>query len=231
MAGPRADLAVRLLPVLDQRRRPGRGSLPALLHLPAPGGDRGARRRDRAAAGGAGRPATAGRRSSPPRCTGRTRPRAWRRPAGPCSARETSPASTPPRWAPRCARRRTTSVSGPLPAVTDLLALTGLRLEQVAARRTVAEGGAYVNNERVTDPDAVAPRTCCTGGGWCSAGASATSPASRVRIGAAARTRFDAPERDVCSLVTSRTASRTRQRPGRRPPDPLSTGRASAVRN
>jgi tyrosyl-tRNA synthetase len=36
------------------------------------------------------------------------------------------------------------------------------------ARRTIAEGGAYVNNERVTDGEAVPRRPrCCTGGSWC----------------------------------------------------------------
>jgi tyrosyl-tRNA synthetase len=42
-----------------------------------------------------------------------------------------------------------------LPSVTDLLAITGLDASKSAARRTVSEGGAYLNNQRVSDPDAV----------------------------------------------------------------------------
>ncbi len=40
-----------------------------------------------------------------------------------------------------------------LPTVTDLLVGSGLAESRGAARRTVAEGGAYVNNARVTDPE------------------------------------------------------------------------------
>lgn len=40
-------------------------------------------------------------------------------------------------------------------AVVDLLVATGLAASRSAARRTVEEGGAYVNNAKVTDVDAV----------------------------------------------------------------------------
>ena len=40
------------------------------------------------------------------------------------------------------------------PTVVDLLAATGLAPSKSAARRAVAEGGAYLNNVRVTDEDA-----------------------------------------------------------------------------
>jgi tyrosyl-tRNA synthetase len=40
-----------------------------------------------------------------------------------------------------------------LPSVVDLFALTGLSPSRSAARRTVAEGGAYVNNLRMDDPE------------------------------------------------------------------------------
>ena len=40
-----------------------------------------------------------------------------------------------------------------LPTVTDLLVTAGLAESRGAARRTVAEGGAYLNNERVSDPE------------------------------------------------------------------------------
>ncbi len=42
-------------------------------------------------------------------------------------------------------------VDGRLPAFDDLLVRTGLAASKSAARRTVAEGGAYVNNRRIED--------------------------------------------------------------------------------
>ena len=39
------------------------------------------------------------------------------------------------------------------PTIVDLLVAAGLSESRGAARRTVAEGGAYLNNERVTDPE------------------------------------------------------------------------------
>ena len=42
---------------------------------------------------------------------------------------------------------------GELPTVVDLLVDSGLSKSKGDARRTVAEGGAYVNNRRVDDPD------------------------------------------------------------------------------
>ncbi len=44
-------------------------------------------------------------------------------------------------------------VDGELPSVTDLLVASGLASSRSEARRTVTEGGAYLNNERVTDPE------------------------------------------------------------------------------
>ena len=44
---------------------------------------------------------------------------------------------------------------GGLPPVTDLLAATGLVPSKSAARRAIAEGGAYLNNVKVTSEDAV----------------------------------------------------------------------------
>ncbi|MBG0739388.1 tyrosine--tRNA ligase [Paeniglutamicibacter antarcticus] len=41
--------------------------------------------------------------------------------------------------------------------IINLLVLSGLSASNSAARRTVAEGGAYVNNTKITDPDAVIP--------------------------------------------------------------------------
>jgi tyrosyl-tRNA synthetase len=44
---------------------------------------------------------------------------------------------------------------GSLPTVADLFAATGIVPSKSAARRAIAEGGAYVNNRRVTDENAV----------------------------------------------------------------------------
>ena len=48
-----------------------------------------------------------------------------------------------------------TPVRGELPSVAALLQEAGLAKSGGDARRTISEGGAYVNNERVSDPDAV----------------------------------------------------------------------------
>ena len=42
-----------------------------------------------------------------------------------------------------------------LPTVVDLLAVTGVARSKSDARRIIAEGGAYLNNQRVTAEDAV----------------------------------------------------------------------------
>ncbi|HEU4331856.1 MAG TPA: tyrosine--tRNA ligase [Lapillicoccus sp.] len=52
---------------------------------------------------------------------------------------------------PRAAMTR--GADGQLPLVVDLLAESGLSPSKSAARRAVAEGGAYVNNDRVSDPE------------------------------------------------------------------------------
>jgi tyrosyl-tRNA synthetase len=46
-------------------------------------------------------------------------------------------------------------VRGPMPAIADLLVAAGLADSRTAARRTVADGGAYLNNRRVADPEMV----------------------------------------------------------------------------
>ncbi|WP_299165268.1 tyrosine--tRNA ligase [uncultured Arthrobacter sp.] len=48
----------------------------------------------------------------------------------------------------------TAKVDGGELGIIDLLVSSGLSPSNSAARRTVAEGGAYVNNEKVSDPDA-----------------------------------------------------------------------------
>ena len=42
--------------------------------------------------------------------------------------------------------------------MTDLMALTGIVASKSAARRAVTEGGAYLNNTKVTEQDAVPSR-------------------------------------------------------------------------
>jgi tyrosyl-tRNA synthetase len=59
-----------------------------------------------------------------------------------------------------------TEVHGDLPSVTTLLRETGLAASLSDARRTVAEGGAYLNNERVTDGEAVVPSSALLHGRW-----------------------------------------------------------------
>jgi len=45
------------------------------------------------------------------------------------------------------------TVNAPVPSVVELLRLSGLTSSLSEARRAVAEGGASINNRRVTDPD------------------------------------------------------------------------------
>ena len=53
-----------------------------------------------------------------------------------------------------------------LPSVVDLLVATGLAKSKGEARRTVTEGGAYLNNERVEDPEQVPAADQLIGGHW-----------------------------------------------------------------
>ena len=71
--------------------------------------------------------------------------------------------STSRPWPTRPARSRTprSVLRDPdeaLPPVTDLMAVTGIAASKSAARRAVTEGGAYLNNTRVTEQDAVPTR-------------------------------------------------------------------------
>jgi len=50
--------------------------------------------------------------------------------------------------------------------VVDLLVDTGLARSKGEARRTIGEGGAYLNNERITDPDQVPGDDDLLGGAW-----------------------------------------------------------------
>jgi len=56
--------------------------------------------------------------------------------------------------------------SAGIPDVVELLTLTGLTKSKGEARRAVAEGGAYVNNVRVEDPDHTPSSSDLIGGSW-----------------------------------------------------------------
>ncbi|WP_426245425.1 tyrosine--tRNA ligase [Nocardioides sp. LHG3406-4] len=56
--------------------------------------------------------------------------------------------------------------SGGLPSVVDLLVSTGLAASKGEARRTISEGGAYLNNVRVEDADAAPADGDLIGGSW-----------------------------------------------------------------
>ncbi len=56
--------------------------------------------------------------------------------------------------------------ASPLPSVLDLLVSTGLSDSRGAARRVLSDGGAYVNNVRITDPAAVPDTTDLLAGRW-----------------------------------------------------------------
>ncbi len=58
------------------------------------------------------------------------------------------------------------AVAGPVPSIADLLVETGLVRSKGEARRTIGEGGAYLNNERVTDPEAVPGAADLLAGRW-----------------------------------------------------------------
>jgi tyrosyl-tRNA synthetase len=58
------------------------------------------------------------------------------------------------------------TVTGDTPTVAQLLQQTGLVGSLSEARRTVREGGAYLNNERVADADAVPGEDDWLPGGW-----------------------------------------------------------------
>ena len=69
--------------------------------------------------------------------------------------------------APRCARRASTSVAGRAARRTSTCwSRPGLAKSRGEARRTIAEGGAYLNNQRVEDPELVPTASDLVGGSW-----------------------------------------------------------------
>jgi tyrosyl-tRNA synthetase len=59
-----------------------------------------------------------------------------------------------------------TEIQGALPPVAELFKEAGLASSRGDARRTIAEGGAYINNERVTDAESVVPGDALLHGKW-----------------------------------------------------------------
>ena len=59
-----------------------------------------------------------------------------------------------------------TQLSGGLPGVVDLLVQTGLAKSRGEARRTIGEGGVYLNNARVVDPELVPGDSDLIDGEW-----------------------------------------------------------------
>ncbi len=57
-------------------------------------------------------------------------------------------------------------VAGPVPTVGELLVASGLVESRTAARRVVGEGGAYLNNRRLTDVDTVPQASELLHGRW-----------------------------------------------------------------
>jgi tyrosyl-tRNA synthetase len=60
----------------------------------------------------------------------------------------------------------TTLPAGELPGILDLLVAAGLAKSKGEARRTVAEGGAYLNNVRVEDPEMQPAASDLVAGSW-----------------------------------------------------------------
>jgi len=58
------------------------------------------------------------------------------------------------------------TVSGPLPTVAELLVATGLERSGNSARRTIADGGAYLNNVKITDATAAPAAADLLHGQW-----------------------------------------------------------------
>ena len=159
---PRPDEPVRVLPVLAQRGGL-RGARPAQgVHVPVPRGDRGPGAPD-----GRAPPARAGQRALAEDLTTLVHGAdatarviaASRALFGQGDLHDVDQATL----ADAASEVPHTEVflrdpDEALPPVTDLMALTGIVASKSAARRAIAEGGAYLNNTKVTEPDAVPSR-------------------------------------------------------------------------
>lgn len=154
LAQRRHDEPVRLLPVLPQRRgRLGRQHAQGALG-PLARGDRGASRGrwPRSRSGGLPR-----RRSPPTSRPSSTEPRPRRRSRRP--PRRSSARATWPVWTHRRCGTPPPSLPGAAvsvgTSVVDALVAVGLVDSRNAARRAIGDGGASLNNVKVTDPEQV----------------------------------------------------------------------------
>jgi tyrosyl-tRNA synthetase len=57
-------------------------------------------------------------------------------------------------------------VGSPIPTVSELLVASGLAESRTVARRIVEDGGAYLNNRRIADPDLVPTASDLHHGRW-----------------------------------------------------------------
>ena len=156
-----AHVAVQVLPVLDQHRRPRRRAVPALLHAAVARGDRGARRGDGVGAGEARGAAGAGARRDAPRARrggargGRAGVDVLLRRAGSARAerRTRSPSSArrrrSPRWSASAGGRddRRGSTRSSCSVASGLAASNG------AAKRLLEQGGVSVNKRKLAAAD------------------------------------------------------------------------------
>ena len=178
LAGRRHDQPLRLLPVLAQRRGRLGGQAAQGLHRPH------AARRSTSWSARCARSRSGGRRSgrwpptSPRWCTGRRRRRRSRRPARRCSARATRARSTPRTLRDATAELPGATVAAGTRVVDALVAVRPGGLAATPPGGRIGEGGASVNNVKVTDPEARAAerRTSCTGRWPCSAAGASRSP-------------------------------------------------------
>ena len=87
-------------------------------------------------------------------------------PRAPCSGGVSSPSCRSRRSRRPCAKPAPSTSSADRPNVVDAFVAAGLADSKSAARRAVADGGAYVNNERVADPDLVLTADRLLHGKW-----------------------------------------------------------------
>ena len=89
----------------------------------------------------------------------------WRR--RPCSAAGTWPSLPEPTLAAALREAGASDLAlGDSPTIVDALEAAGLVKSRSEARRAISEGGAYVNNERVDDPDLVLGNAHALHGSW-----------------------------------------------------------------
>ena len=165
VARSRADLPVRVLPVLAQRRGRGGRAVPQGLHLPLAGGDRGTRGRD-------------ARRSRILRLAQRALAEdvttlvhgadqfARAEAASKALFGQGDLAELDERTVAAALAELPTVKVTALSPYFELFAETGIVPSRSAARRAIQEGGAYVNNAKIEDVDAEPVQANLLHGRW-----------------------------------------------------------------